>query len=396
MKKKIILLNLLKLYQYLRNPSPPLFLWLVNHKNKRILINLNHNNLFKEIIKQFYWWVRISIFYQLPKFWKYEKYNLPLMLKIKANLVNTFTYVETICWFQLGLINWEELSKKMPSSLNNFRHMERYKITSIPKAKDKSILDNKLSLLKLIPSENSYPLIQFDKKNIDLPEKNTRSHWFYKNLNNKGLVLKPISGSNSTGVIHFKIFNDFLYYRSLKYHFEEFKKIPVSFGELDLDLIYSFWKKITKTKLDGFAMPYLTCKNEIFNSNKNYNLRIITKKNFSNSKVSIKNSFIQIYISNKFATYFDVEGNFLPLFLNEMNLIELQNLEKWKYFLKFNRSSEINQCIERSILFHSFLPSIDEIAWDWIPCKNNPKLLEGNLFYSLFLPDMFDYYLSKS
>ena len=37
-------------------------------------------------------------------------------------------------------------------------------MTSIPKEKDKNILDNKLSLLKIIPKENSYPFFQFDKK----------------------------------------------------------------------------------------------------------------------------------------------------------------------------------------------------------------------------------------
>ncbi len=394
MNKRKILTNFLKLYQYLKNPSPPIFLWLGEQRFLKLNIKFTKNNLFKEIIKQFYWWIKISIFYQLPKFWNYEKYNLPQMLKIKANLLNSYTYEETICWFQLGLISWEEISKKKPSSINNFRHLERHKMTSIPRKEDKNILDNKLSLLKLIPKENSYPFFLCEG-NINLTKRINTPDWVFESLNNNGLVLKPLSGSNSMGVIQFKIFKDFLYYRFIRSPFEEFKKLVLPCENLNLGVIYSFWEKIVKTKSKAIAMPYLTCENDIFNRNHNLNLRIVTKKNFLNSKVSIHNSFIQIYISKKFATYFDVEGNSLPLFLEELTEIDLLNLEKWKSFLKYKRSSEINQCIERSILFHSFVPSIDQIAWDWIPCKNNPKLLEGNCFYSLFLPDMFDYYLSK-
>tara|TARA_B100000212_G_scaffold54060_1_gene35594 strand:- start:7327 stop:8514 length:1188 start_codon:yes stop_codon:yes gene_type:complete len=384
--------KLISLFRYLKNPIPPPFYWRFGQKPIKRYKKFFLKNIPLEIIQQIYWWLRISIFYQIPKF---HKYKLPFLFKLKANLINPFTYSECICWNQLGVKTWAELSDKCPAALNYFRHKDRHERISIPTKKDQGLLKNKVSLLKIIPKENSYPVYMSKSIIHDFSFHNCESRWIFENLNKNGLILKPNSSSNSLGVIQFKIIRDYLCYKYQNNSFENFKKLVPYNQKINIYQIFSFWRELTNINSESLAMPYLTCENDFFESHQNLNLRVITKKNFSNSQISLKNSYLPIYISNEFQTIFHYTGDFLPLFLNKLSQDNLLEIEKWRLFLKNDRPKTIDDCIDKSILFHSYIPSIDEIAWDWIPCKNNPKLLEGNYFYGKFIPDMLDHYMSK-
>ena len=48
-----------------------------------------------------------------------------------------------------------------------------------------------------------------------------------------------------------------------------------------------------------------------------------------------------------------------------------------------------SRCHEASIKMHKKFGVLDQIAWDWIPTQNNPKLLEGNHNFGLFIPSLF-------
>ena len=54
------------------------------------------------------------------------------------------------------------------------------------------------------------------------------------------------------------------------------------------------------------------------------------------------------------------------------------------------QNSVFKKCIEASIEMHKKIPPIDKVAWDWIPKKNEPTLLEGNSNFSLLIPQAFE------
>jgi len=41
------------------------------------------------------------------------------------------------------------------------------------------------------------------------------------------------------------------------------------------------------------------------------------------------------------------------------------------------------------MLMHACLPSIDQVAWDWVPASPQPVLLEGNGGFGLLVPQLF-------
>ena len=108
--------------------------------------------------------------------------------------------------------------------------------------------------------------------------------------------MKPIDGFNSEGVVQFKVLKDFLYYRFLGNQLAKFKKIDFSNKNANISYVFSFWSKLTKIYSRSFVMPYLTCENTFFESHYNLDLRIITRRNFSSSQISLKNCILPIYI----------------------------------------------------------------------------------------------------
>ena len=39
---------------------------------------------------------------------------------------------------------------------------------------------------------------------------------------------------------------------------------------------------------------------------------------------------------------------------------------------------------------HYKLPEINKVAWDWIPTRNEPILLEGNPNFNILIPQILD------
>ena len=65
---------------------------------------------------------------------------------------------------------------------------------------------------------------------------------------------------------------------------------------------------------------------------------------------------------------------------------KLRDLEKELEF-SFNKKELKNtykRLFNKSIIMHSLLPPINEVAWDWIQTDNKLYLLEGNSGFSYF------------
>ena len=69
---------------------------------------------------------------------------------------------------------------------------------------------------------------------------------------------------------------------------------------------------------------------------------------------------------------------------------KINNLKLLLNKIKFEFYSNIDSCLNASIIMHDKLPLIDQVAWDWIITKNSPKLLEGNHLFGLKNSYIFD------
>ena len=57
--------------------------------------------------------------------------------------------------------------------------------------------------------------------------------------------------------------------------------------------------------------------------------------------------------------------------------------------IKGNKENLLTPCIKAAKIMHQKFSEIDQIAWDVIPSDKRPIILEGNIYYSLLVPQCF-------
>jgi hypothetical protein len=63
-------------------------------------------------------------------------------------------------------------------------------------------------------------------------------------------------------------------------------------------------------------------------------------------------------------------------------------LEDWQQRLRAGPPPCLAACLEAATALHGLLPTIDRVAWDWIPADPQPQLLEGNGGFGLLVPQL--------
>ena len=139
--------------------------------------------------------------------------------------------------------------------------------------------------------------------------------------------------------------------------------------------------KRIKTKL--LVMPYLNNSSFLPKTYPSIIFRTITSCSLNNKQIRIKEAWMEL--SDKKNNLYFVSHEKL-LYSLYSPLKKLRDLEKELEF-SFNKKELKNtykRLFNKSIIMHSLLPPINEVAWDWIQTDNKLYLLEGNSGFSYF------------
>ena len=140
-------------------------------------------------------------------------------------------------------------------------------------------------------------------------------------------------------------------------------------------------------------MPYIKNDYSLAWSSPTAVVRVITQKKFSKLEIKIKNCWIEICLDKKIyfidyfsKKFFNINSSEIHNICHEYTIERWINIEKKSLYTNLN----IKNCLKASIEMHSKLPGINKVAWDWIPTRNEPILLEGNPNFNILIPQILD------
>ena len=279
-----------------------------------------------------------------------------------------------------------------PSRLNKYYHEKKRYLLKNNFIKARNLLSDKYSLLKKFNKEINYPFLL----STDFREQNTE--WILYYLKNEGIVIKPNIGSSGSYFSHFKVIDDKLKHFSIKNNLISEHVLKQN----TIEQLINIWKEYWKIDKKGLIMPFFKSKNLISRNFIQLTMRIITINDFMRSSKSIivdkiwlevvcdKGFLITILINEKIDTIYST------------NLINSKNFnEKFLDSLKMNQDNvnfSVKECCNLATNFHSSIPNINQVAWDFIPNvnQNSNIFLEGNSEFGIRTPSMLSYLNKKN
>ena len=356
---------------------PPKIFWI--KRNFYFIEKLNIIQKIIELVRQIIWIISGFIsYYKKNKNLK----KIPFKLYFKACILNCFKAEEVLFWRNYGINKWEEISKKIPN-LQSTYFLNKGR-SSWPNKSKKiiALLSDKSLYYESCTIDNILPKYHVIKNNeYSYPE------WIKNYLCKEGIILKPSRGYRGKDIYHYVLENNILLCKNLN----EGSVEKIHFNINKLYLLLRHWRKSTKSKDNILLMPYIKNSLDLPNANGSLVIRVITTKQKIHSIVNVKNIWFEIPLDKSFL-FINLNGFVLNVFKTSQNSVLKELINKWTNAIKKNKGliNNINLCLKNSIKMHESLSDIDQIAWDWIPTKNYPKLLEGNANFSLLLPQVID------
>ncbi len=379
-----------KLKRYINSPSPIA----ISIKNRFIYRYGERNIIYFPI--EFLLLIRWIISRLIKYIYFLFDYNIDRKFLIFSCIINSFELKELEIYSRFNIKTWEELKNFKPYKMVKYINKEERKYWSNNCKEGINLLNNKSSLYKISPNKwKPYHIVLNNSKE---KQKDVFLNQFYKNkilpyLKVTGLILKPDNGSKSKDIILYRLFDNKLFASNLFCNSAGTKYKYLNINYKDLNALYSHWQKTTKNKTNAILMPYIKNDYSLAWSSPSAVIRVITQKKLSNIEIKVDNCWIEICLDKKiyFIDYFSKK--FFNINSNKINNISHQYIiDKWTNQEKEPncRNVNIKSCLNASIEMHSRLPEINKVAWDWIPTKNEPILLEGNPNFNILIPQILD------
>ncbi len=344
-------------------------------------------NFFKlfNIILQLRWWLKTIPLYFLNL--NKNIYKIPLELLFKSCCLNSYSYLELVQCYQAGIKDWVDLRKVIPDNLAIYINCKRIaKIKNNKKVRNEINLIQKKSYLYQITDEKfSTPYFVENLKDsfqINCP------NWFFLSLKDQGVIAKPNNGFSAIDVVYLKLESNHLKINKL---FKDDRNISIfmddeiSFKQIK-ELLRNY-KIFDNQNKNIIFQPYIKNCNYFNSTFPSIVIRVITRR--VKNKLSIIESWAELPLDEGRILYLKEGGFSLPLVFNYHNYANAKKINKLIKNFSEVEKQYFMKCQDASLIMHKKFHLIDYIAWDWIPTDANPKLLEGNHNFGLFIPSLF-------
>jgi hypothetical protein len=296
-------------------------------------------------------------------------------------------------WQAVGVSSWGQLKKKIPQSHTLAYYHTCRSIWPDQCRSAQAILSDKAALLALADPSWRSPYLNFKKHCIP----DTVPIWWYKALEGDGLVLKPIGGSRSRGVVHFYIDDEYLQCDGLFNSI--YSRIYLGSGGNTPILypcaLFEYWQQLNHSKEEALAMPFIRHSYLLPFSRPSAVMRVITRKDTLESDPYVQIAWLRVPLNSnqksdlQFDACINLHGYTLPFIIQDLSNDQLLQLSIWEKALAQNCFFAVYECLNLSIAMHSLLPPIDQVAWEWIPTDPKPLLIEGNNCFGILVRQLF-------
>lgn len=311
---------------------------------------------------------------------------------IYASLLNCFTKDEISVFKTFNINKISLLRNFIAGNLSIYLHSFNRKNLFKKCKTERLILADKYKTLGLCPDKFKYNFLNINLDDTSSLDKN--KNFFEKmkyEIFKKGIIIKPRYGSNSRNIINIRILES----KIITKYFNN--KLELETNDLSivssLRSLLKYLVEIGYQERNFLIMPYINSLQEISGPNVNVIFRIVTQLNFKTKDISIYAKWLEInFLKNKLF-FLDFHRNVIPKMKFTDN--EEMILSRINKFISNDYGELFNETINLAIKMHQKIGNIDNVAWDFIPSEEGPKLLEGNSDFNIFLPQLFHYLSNK-
>ena len=367
-----------------RLQSPPTWRWLCCG---RLWQRVSPDPLWQlpvELLQQLHWWLVAPL--------RRGRYRpnaaLPWDLRLRACWLNSYKAKELALWWAAGVRSWDELSTHTPDNLASRLHLQRRQKWPGKCRPALELLSDKAALLALTPSswQSQFLRLKVPANTDTFPD------WWWDSLYRDGLVLKPLRGHAGRGVVRFRWEEDSLSQEGLFHRLPHTAPAWQATQPASPDLLHVHWQRITGRYEPALATPYLKQSPLLPDSNPSLVMRVITGHSAPDQAVRVIHAWLEAPLNSGLVIFLSIDGQVLPNKPGEpMTHDQTNQLKKWQELIISSNTEELQACLDASITMHHLLPPIDQVAWDWIPAKGKPQLLEGNGEFGLLVPQLFQH-----
>ena len=378
---------------------PPPWSWLVGG---RLWQRLGTAPLWRvplELLQQLHWWLIRP--WRWPRRPPKGRPALPWQLTLPACWLNSYRPAEVWWWWALGVRSWSQLVQYSPDSLAGAVHAKRRHPWPDQCRPALQLLADKAALLDCTPERWRAPftLLHLQQK-IHQPDGIDEGHpeipnWWWEALRAEGVVLKPQRGHAGRGVIRFRWSGSALEQQAL-------------FGQLPTDAPYAaeappaadaepptpaqllaHWHRLCRSDEPALAAPYLCHSSELPAADPAVVVRVITSRPSPGGPVAVQQAWLEVPLGEGAVAFIRADGVSLPKPGEPLTAAQQDALDRWTQQLQSNAPLCVRACLEAAKAMHQRLPTMDQVAWDWIPASPEPLLLEGNGGFGLLVPQLF-------
>ena len=341
-----------------------------------------------ELLQQLHWWfVRPLRRRRRPPS---AQWLLPATLTFRACWLNSYRPSEVAWWWALGQRSWHQLSRHHPESLVAAFHAERRQGWPDQCRPAMKLLSDKAALLACSPERWRAPFLVIKPDQEVALQHQVAPDWWWRALQGSGLVLKPQSGHAGRAVIRFRWSDTGLRTQALFGHLPDNAPGLVVDAPPDPQRLLDHWQRLCRTDEAALAAPYLSHSPALPATDQSVVVRVITRRATAAASVGIRQAWLEVPLGEGSVAFFSLRGQALPIPGQPVSAGEQASLTIWQDVLKRGAPACVSACLEAAQTLHALLPSIDQVAWDWIPAEPEPLLLEGNGGFGLLVPQLFD------
>ena len=372
-----------RLIRHIQHPPP--WRWLCHRKLWQRVGPASPWDLPLELVQQLHWWLVIPLLRSRRP--NPLNASLPWDMRLRACWLNSYQPRELAWWWAEGVRNWNELSRKTPDNLVKQIHRERRQKWPEQCQPALELLSNKAKLLALTPPGLRTPflMLEVDSSATSTPE------WWNDALREDGVVLKPLRGHAGRGVVRFKLNYQTLIQEGLFCKINHISTDGPGTKYENPKALHKLWQQITGNRERALAAPYVHHNQNLPKTKHSIVVRVLTKQKAPGKRINVAKAWLEIPLNNGLILFLNTNENHTIYPKINLNAEKSQELLQWKEYLKEGKFTDIKACLDAAKMIHGLLPPIDQVAWDWIPAKSGPVLLEGNGNFGLFLAEVFEY-----
>lgn len=337
-----------------------------------------------ELLQQLHWWVVVPI-RSFKKAALYE--DIPWQMQWRACWLNTYRPRELAWWWAAGVRSWAELSKHPSESLTVYRHNAHRQSWPSRCKPAQLLLSNKAALLEQIPAQWRTPFLVLSKDHSKAEPVNS---WWEAGLFGHGVVIKPLCGHASRSVVRFRWFGSTLQQEALFGRLPKDAPAYTNSYAPDPNQLLAHWHRTFSSQEPAMAAPYLCHSSELPTTEPSVVVRVVTSKTSLVGEVSVQQAWLEVPLAEGTVAFISTKGLLMPNPVLQLSVSDQISLTHWQKLLQGGPLPCVEACLRAAQTLHALLPPIDRVAWDWIPAKPEPLLLEGNGCFGLLMPQLFE------